>query len=196
MARVADDWQLWYAAVQLNRNLPHREIAVNLLVEAGESAVDGTEFLDACLVDALQGTDPELEVWVYRVLNEHRHVYALKTVGKCLHGEWVGRSTCAYPQNVDSIFQRELYMLWGSHLSSCQHACFFLHLLHPRQGLLAVTLEASRFGAWLPHTCAEHVATFGSQLLSGSHHLLFSLCRARAGNDARAFLITRKIQWF
>ena len=134
VARVADDWQLWYAAMQLDRNLPHRKVAVNLLVEAGESAVDGTELLDACLVDALQGANPELEVWAYRVLNEHRHVYALKTVGKCLHGEWVGRSTCAYPENVDSIFQCELYMFWGSHLSSCQHACFFLHLLHPRQG--------------------------------------------------------------
>ena len=34
MARVADDRQLWYAAMQLDRNLPHWEVAVDFLVEA------------------------------------------------------------------------------------------------------------------------------------------------------------------
>ena len=41
--------------------------------------MDGTEFLDACLVDALQGTDPKLEVWVYRVLNSDKAMAFFKS---------------------------------------------------------------------------------------------------------------------
>ena len=196
VARVADDRQLRNAAVQLDRNLPHREIAVDLLVEAGETAVDGTKSLDTSLVDTLERTDPELKIRIHRVLHQHRNIHALKAVSQCLHGEWIGRSTCSHPQNIDSIFQGELHVLRSSYLGSCEHTGLLLHLLHPRQGSLAISLEASWFGTWLPYTSAEHVAAFSSQLLGGSHNLLFSLCRAWACNDDRAFLITREIQWF
>ena len=196
VARVTDDRQLWYAAMQLDRNLPHREVAVNLLVEARESTMDSTQALDTCLIDALEGTNPQLQVWIDWILHQHWYIHTLQTVSQCLHSKRICRSTSTYPKNIDTILQGEFHMLWSSHLGSNEHARLFLYLFHPRKCLLTITLEASWLGTWLPNTSTEHVATFGSQLLSGSHNLLFCLCRTWTGDDARAFLITWEIQWF
>ena len=38
--------------------------------------MDGAETLDACLVDALEGTNPEFKVGVHGILHKHWHVDA------------------------------------------------------------------------------------------------------------------------
>ena len=58
VAGVADDGQRRDAAAQFDRYLPHGEIAVDFLVIAGETAVDGCQTGDTSLVDALEGTNP------------------------------------------------------------------------------------------------------------------------------------------
>ena len=60
MTRVADDGQFRDAAAQLDGNLPHRHVTVDLLVVGREAAVDGTQSFNTCLVDTLQRTDPQL----------------------------------------------------------------------------------------------------------------------------------------
>ena len=86
---VADDWQLWYTATQLDRNLPHWGITVNLLLVARETAMYCSQTLDTSLIQTLKSTNPKLQIRVYRVLNENRNVYALQRVGNSLHCKWV-----------------------------------------------------------------------------------------------------------
>ena len=175
VARVAYHGQVGYATVQLDRYLPHGQVAVNLLVVAGESAVNGGHALDAGLVDALHCAYPQLEVGVDRILDEHRYVDSPECVGHGLHGKWVGRSARADPQYVYPILQGQLYMFGRGHLSGHQHASFLLHTVEPWQRRLAVSLKSSGLGARLPHTGAEHPATFHGELLGGFNHLFFCL---------------------
>lgn len=89
--------QIRVAAVQLDGDMPHRCIPVNLLVDAGESAVNGTKACDTCAIDTFQCTYPQFQVWVYRVLDQYRNVGSFQRIGKFLHGKGVGRSARANP---------------------------------------------------------------------------------------------------
>ena len=97
MAWVTDDRQLWNAAMQLNRNLPHRKISINLFIKAGETTMDSTQLLDTSLIDTLESTDPQLQIRVYRVFHQYRYIHAFQTVSKRLHRKRIGRSTCTNP---------------------------------------------------------------------------------------------------
>jgi LL-diaminopimelate aminotransferase len=115
----------------------------------------------------------------------------LKAVSKSLHGERVGRCARSYPQYVDAILQSQFHVFRSCHLSSCEHARLFLHLLHPRQSHLAVALEATRFGTRFPYTGTEHLASMLLELLCSCHYLLFGLSRTRSGNYEWAWVVTR-----
>ena len=142
--------------------------------------MDGSQSFDSGLVEALHGSDPEFEVWVDRVLDQYGTVVSFEAVGEVLHGEGVGRGACTDPQDVDAVFLCQFDMLRCGHLGGCEHACFFLHFLHPGQGGFAVALEASGLGAWLPDACTEYVAAFIGQLPCGGHHLFLGLSRTGA----------------
>ena len=49
MARVANDWQAGDASAEFYRDLPHWKIAIDFLIIAGESSVDGGKTLYASL---------------------------------------------------------------------------------------------------------------------------------------------------
>ena len=82
MARVVGDGQVGVATMQFDGNLPHGKVAVNLFVVAGETAVDGTQTLYACVVDALQRTYPQFQVRVHGILDQHRHIDTLESIGQ------------------------------------------------------------------------------------------------------------------
>ena len=50
MTWVADYRQLWYAAAQFYRYLPHWGIAINLVIVTREATMNGSQALDACLI--------------------------------------------------------------------------------------------------------------------------------------------------
>ena len=153
--------------------------------------MDGSHTLYASLVDTLHSTNPQFKVGIDWVLHEHRNVNTLKAVSKSLHGERVGRCARSYPQYVDAILQSQFHVFRSCHLSSCEHARLFLHLLHPRQSHLAVALEATRFGTRFPYTGTEHLASMLLELLCSCHYLLFGLSRTRSGNYEWAWVVTR-----
>ncbi len=97
MAGVTNHRQLGDATMQLNGNLPHRRIAVYLVVERRETTMDGSQTLDASLIKALHSTNPQFEVRVDRVLHEYGHVDTLQGIGQSLHGKGISRGTGTYP---------------------------------------------------------------------------------------------------
>lgn len=58
MTGVADDGQVWNAATQFDGNMPLRQVAVELLVVAAETAVNGSQAFQSGIIDALHGTYP------------------------------------------------------------------------------------------------------------------------------------------
>src|SRR5574344_1339495 len=156
----------------------------------------GSHLLDTSLIDTLHGTNPQFEVGIDRVLHEYGHINTLERIGKSLHGEWVGSGARSHPKDVDAILQGEFHMLGSSHLGSHEHTGFLLHLLHPWQCLLAITLKATWLGTWFPHTCTEHVASLGCQVLGCCHHLLLCLGGAWSCYHKRTLVVTGQRKLF
>ena len=193
MAGVAEDGQSRHAAVQLDGDLPHGSVAIELLLIARESAVYCGKAGDAGLVDALQRSYPQFEVGVDRILHQHRDVDTFQRIGQQLHRKRVGAGAGSYPQHVDVVFQRQLHMSRSGYLRSYEHRCLFLHLLEPGQRFLAVALKASGLGTRLPYSCSEHVAALTRELLGGGDDLLLSLCGARPGDHERTYVVARQV---
>ena len=158
--------------------------------------MDGSKTLHTCLIQTLQSTNPKLQIGVYRILHEYGHVNTLHGIGQSLHGKGISRRTSTDPQDVYIVLESQLDMLRGCHFSRHQHVCLVLHLFHPGQCLLAITLETARLGTWLPHTGTEVMTALHRQLAGSFHHLLLSLSTAGTCNDKGAFVVTRKIQFF
>ena len=196
VAGVVDNGQIGITALQLNGQLPHGQIAVNLVVDAGEAAMDSTKTLDAGAVDALQSTHPELDVGIDGVLHEDGNVHTLERIGYGLNGKGIGRRAGTDPQDVDAVLETKLNVLRRSHFRSDEHACLLLDALHPRQRLLAVALEASGLRAGLPDAGTKHVASFGGKLQGRLHHLLFGFGRTGTADDNGTGQVTGQIQGF
>ena len=122
--------------------------------------MDGSQPFDACAVDALHGTYPQLQVGVDGVLHQHGDIHSLQGIGHLLYGKGVGRGAGTYPQNVYSSLQAFVHMLGGSHFGGHVHAGLLLDLLQPGESLYTDTFEAAWFGARLPDAGAEYLQSF------------------------------------
>ena len=185
VARVAEDRQRRQTPVQLDGDGPHRMVAVEALVDRGESAVDGAQTADSGVVDAFDGSDPEFEVRADGVLHQHRDVHAAQGVGDLLHGEGVGRRAGPDPEQVDAPFQGRLDMLVRGDFGGGVHARFALYALHPGDSLLADAFESAGFRAGLPEPGAVDADSFGGQYAGRVEELFFGFGAARTGNDQR-----------
>ena len=87
--------------------------------------------MDACAIESLESTDPQLQVGADRVLDQYRHIYTLQSVGDLLYGEGVDSSACADPQDVDACFQCLEDMVFGGYLRSDQHTGLLFYSLEP-----------------------------------------------------------------
>ena len=186
--RVAEDRQFGDATTQFDRDVPLREVAVNLLVVRGETTMDGTETLQTGSVDALERTNPKFKIRIYRILDEDGDVHTLQRVGYLLHGERVGGSARSNPKEVDACVQCFFHVLRGSHFGRGKHTCFFLHALHPCQAFGTHTFETTRLGTWLPDACTEYLDASVGECMGGIHDLFFGFGATWAGYDDRAFL--------
>ena len=182
VARVAEQRQVGITPAEFDGDVPLRQVAVYLLVVTAEAAVNGTDALQSRIVDAFQGTNPEFQVGVHRVLHQHRDVDSLQGIGNLLHGKGVGAGARADPKQVDARFQALVHMLGCSHFGSHIHARLLLHLLEPLEAFHAYALKAARLGARFPNACPEYPDAFRRELRGCFHHLFFGLCAARAGN--------------
>ena len=164
-----------------------RKVAVYLFVVAAETTVDSSQTFQACVVDTFQCTDPQFQVWVYRIFYQHGDVDPFQCVGNFLYGERIGCGTCAYPKDVDSCFQTFVNVFGSRYFGRNIHTCFFLHFLQPGKSFHTDSFETSRFGTRFPDTGTVYLLSFGCQLFGGFHYLFFSLCATRAGDNNRSF---------
>ena len=186
MARIAEDRQLGQTAAQLDGNMPLRSVAVDRLIVLAKSTVNSSQAGNARIIQALQCSDPQLEVGVYGVLDQHGHIVTLQRIGNLLHRKGVCRRACSNPENIDLRSQSSLDVLLGGHLNRSQHTQLALHTLEPLEARLTTALEASRLGAGLPHSGTENLHAIGSQTAGCLHYLLLGLGTARTRYNYRA----------
>ena len=157
--------------------------------------MNGTEALHACGIQSFDGTNPQLQVGINRILHQHGLVDTLKRIGQRLHRKRVGTGAGTNPKNVDIVLQCQFDMLWRCHLGSHIHTRLLLHALKPGQRNLTITLKATGLGARFPDACTEVVAAQLFQLHGSGHHLFLGLSRARSCNHERTFVVGRQIQF-
>jgi hypothetical protein len=104
-----------------------RQVAVNLFIERAETAVYGANAADTCIVNAFDGTYPQVDVGVHRVLNQYGDVHAFESIGHFLHSKRIGRSAGAYPEHVYIVSKGFAHMGSSGHFHGGVHAefCFY-----------------------------------------------------------------------
>ncbi len=117
--------------------------------------MDDSEPSDAGAVETLDGTNPEFNIRVDRVLYQNWYVDTLERVSYLLDSKRIGTGTCSDPEDVDACLQCLFDMLRSGYFGCREHASLCLYPLEPRKSLLAVALETARFGAWLPDSGTE-----------------------------------------
>lgn len=141
---------------QLDGDFPHREIAVRRFLVIREPAMDGRQLGQACLLETLKGTHPEVQVGRNGVFDEHGDVGAAQGIGQLLHRERIDHRPCPNPQRIDFVFQSQLDMLGGSHFGGGGQAGFVFRFAKPNEALLSPALKGIGAGARFPDTASEH----------------------------------------
>ena len=84
VAGVAYDRQRGYAPAQLDRYRPVRRIAVERLLIAAEAPVYGRQTSYSGVIYALNGSYPQFDIGIDRVLDQNGYVDALQRIGYLL----------------------------------------------------------------------------------------------------------------
>ena len=185
VARIAQQRQLRQPAAQFDRDVPLGLVAVDRAVVAAESAVDGSQPPEAGVVETFDGADPEFEIGIDRILDQHRNVHAAQRSCQFLHGERIGRGAGTDPQQVDPRFERFEDVALGGHFGRDVHAGFGLDTLQPAQSFDPHSLESAGLGAGFPDAGAEDLHLLRGERAGGREHLLFGFGTARAGDYKR-----------
>ena len=87
----------------------------------------GGQPLNACLIDTFHTANPQFQIGVHWVFNQHRHIHSAQTIGQSLHRKGVSRRACANPQNVNSMFKAQFHVFGCGHFGGNEHARFLLY---------------------------------------------------------------------
>jgi hypothetical protein len=157
-----------------------RGVAVRLAVGRGETAMDDTELPDAGAVQPLQRSDPQFQVRIDRILDQHGDVGVLERIGNLLHQERVRRRTGADPQHVHAVLETLIDMLLVRHFGADRHAVSSSLSSATSDLSIPTPFEAARMRAGFPDARPEHVNAPGGKAPSRLQYLLFAFCAARA----------------
>lgn len=177
---------------QLDGYVPLRQVAVDVLAVGAESAVDGSEAAQTGIVEAFERADPQFEIGVDGVLDEHRYVGSAlaQGVGYLLHGERVGRCAGAYPEHVDTGVEGVVDMLAHGHFGGHGHAGLLLYAPQPLQPGFAHAFEAAGLGAGFPYSGTEYAYAVLGERSGRVEGLFLGFCAAGAGYYYR-FVVAR-----
>src|SRR5690554_4203358 len=154
MARVVDDRKFRSNGFQLNGNVPHRFVPEGSFFVRREATVNSTQLGDASTVNSFQGTNPQSQIGVDRVLYQYRNVYAFQGIGNFLYRERVRGTARAYPQNVYTRSKRFFHMLGRGNFNGRWQSGFLLGAFQPFQSDTANSFEFTRTGTRFPDACA------------------------------------------
>jgi hypothetical protein len=66
--------------------------------------------IDASLLDALDGTEPEFEVGIHGVFHHHLHAAATQCLADFFHHEGIGGGAGAEPHGLDAVLEAQFHM--------------------------------------------------------------------------------------
>ena len=185
VGRIGKERHLRIPGAQLDGNLPAGVVAVRDAGRCRKAAVNHPQLAQAGAVQALQCTDPQVQVRIHGILHQHGHVRPFQGIGNLLHQERVGRCTRAHPHHIHTVLDALQYVLLGSNLRADVHTQLLLDAAHPLEALRTHALEGTRVRTRLPNAGTEYVNAEFTQALGRSKQLLLGLCAAGTRNAHR-----------
>ena len=185
MAWISEKRQFRIAGAEFDGDAPSRIIAVGDRRRRGKTAVDDAELADTGPVEAFQRTDPQVQVRVDRILDQHRHVRTAQGIGDLLHQERIGGGSGSDPYHVHPVLDALQDMLFRRDLRTNLHPEFFLDPFHPLQARRSDTFETARMGPGFPDACPENMDAESGQAAGGLHDLLLGFGAARSRDAHR-----------
>ena len=147
--------------------------------------MDDAQLADAGTVQALQRTNPQVDIGIHRILHQDGNVRSLQGIGEFLHQEGIGGGTRPDPQIIQPIFQALIDVLGAGHFGTHLHTQLFLDAFHPAQAFCAHSFKGTRMGTRFPDTGPEDMDALAGEPRGRCHHLFFGFGAARAGNHHR-----------
>ena len=144
--------------------------------------MDGGQLPHTCLLETLEGTEPEVQVGRNGIFDEHGHIHTFQGIGQLLNRKRIDDRAGTDPQCIDIVFQSQFDMFWSCNFGYCGQARFSLCFTKPLQAFLSPALEGIRTGAGLPDAATQHghLRDFGQGLGCGED-LFFAFHAAGAG---------------
>jgi hypothetical protein len=88
--------------------------------------------LETSLLEAFDGTNPKVYVWIHWILDQDKHVGARpKDIGNLLNGKGVGGCARTYPHEIETCRHCKAGMLGIGNLGADSHACVDFDLMQP-----------------------------------------------------------------
>ena len=128
VARVAEHLDVREPSFHLDRDVPQRNVAVDLVAVRAEAAVDKYYLSDSGIQETLQGTSPELDIGIDRILDQkslRSLVQIFDGVCQSLDRKRVCGSAGTYPENVHPGLQSLVKMFGSRNLAADFQPCFF-----------------------------------------------------------------------
>ena len=135
--------------------------------------MDDSEFPDSGAVEPCKGSYPQVQVWIDRILDQHRDIRIPQCISYFLNHERIGSGPGADPDHVDSVFHAFIYMFLAGHFGADLHPIFPLHLLEPSQAFNPDTLEGSGMRTGFPYSGTENVDAEVVEAFRRHHYLEF-----------------------
>ena len=172
MRRVGEKGEVGVQRPELDGDPPARVVAVGDGTQGGEAPVHHAQLPDAGLAEAFQRADPQADVRIDGVLDQHGDVGAAQRVGDFLHQERIGRGARADPYHVHLVPEAGLDVLPARHFGTDLQAELPPGLLEPGESLRPDAFEAARMRPGLPDAGPEHVDAEGGELSGRCEDLL------------------------
>ena len=179
---VGEEGQRGIAGPEFDGDLPAGCVAVGDGLGGGEAPVNHAELPDAGPVEPFQGPDPEIQVRIDRILDEHGDVRIPERVGNLLHQEGVGRGPGPDPEQVDAVFEAFIDVLFAGDLGADLHPGLLLDPPEPLEARRPDAFEAAGMRPGFPDTGAEDMDAARGKFMGRPEHLLLGLGAAGTGD--------------
>src|SRR5690554_6938702 len=106
MAGITKDRQGGKASLQLDGDVPLRDISVHRFIVGAKPAVDQPEPFYSRVVQSLDGSNPQFQVGVDRIFYEDGNIDPSQGIRDLLYRKRVGSRACPNPQHINAVLQR------------------------------------------------------------------------------------------
>ena len=124
--------------------------------------MDKTDLFNTGFGNTFNRSDPQFEIRIDGVLNEHRNINPAQSIRHILHTKRVYCGSGTDPEYIHVKMQGVFHLFGGSDFHSNRNAGCLPGFLHPGQALGSDSFETTRAGSGFPDACPHNIHLAGA----------------------------------